>query len=391
MPVFTKCKVCESVFSVKPSKLKAGHGKYCSKSCYVKSLKGKKPPYSFPKGFVPKNKKPVPPKNKLEALYLGKKLSISQIGREYKVSSNVVYNWLKTYQIPRRTCIEGLRLRGWRHNVSTGERRKIKVPKEELEEFLRKYETLNEIAKASGISVGILRRNLKEHGFPQRRRKHFIDKETLETLYWQEKMSTKKISEKLGIGTSRIDYWFRRYKIKRRTVSESIRVYLENEGEEHKRKRLERNAKSRIGLLKGSKNPMFGRKRPDFAARYGRREDFELKKFKALKLRPTKPENKLIKIISGNNFPLEYVGDGKVIIGGKNPDFIHLKTKKVVEVFGRVFHDPKYAFNKSLPWHQTYEGVKKFYREQGFECLVFWEDELNEEAHVIDELINFLR
>lgn len=33
-----------------------------------------------------------------------------------------------------------------------------------------------------------------------------------------------------------------------------------------------------------------------------------------------------------------FVGDGKVIIGGKNPDFINEKNKKLIEVYGDYWH-----------------------------------------------------
>ena len=36
------CGTCTNVFSVWPFKLKAGKGKFCSRSCYAESLKGKK-------------------------------------------------------------------------------------------------------------------------------------------------------------------------------------------------------------------------------------------------------------------------------------------------------------------------------------------------------------
>ena len=57
--------------------------------------------------------------------------------------------------------------------------------------------------------------------------------------------------------------------------------------------------------------------------------------FANLPLRPTKPEKKLVGIKNECKLPYKYCGDGSVIIGGLNPDFINTNgEKKLIEVFG---------------------------------------------------------
>lgn len=102
---------------------------------------------------------------------------------------------------------------------------------------------------------------------------------------------------------------------------------------------------------------------------------------KALFKRPTKIEAKVNDILQ-KHFPNEwkYVGDGEVIIGTKCPDFININgEKKLLEVFGRVFHDPQKTFKKTIPYHQTEIGTKEFYRNYGYETIVIWDNEINEE------------
>src|SRR6266571_2754198 len=48
---------------------------------------------------------------------------------------------------------------------------------------------------------------------------------------------------------------------------------------------------------------------------------------------PSALEMKLLRIIQKLGLPLEFVGDGKLSIGGKNPDFANLSRRLAVEVF----------------------------------------------------------
>ena len=65
---------------------------------------------------------------------------------------------------------------------------------------------------------------------------------------------------------------------------------------------------------------------------------------------------------------LEYVGDGKLIIDRKRPDF-YAGPGKVVELFGDY-------------WHRGETGEERinFFNERGYECLVVWEGDFKKNA-----------
>lgn len=120
--------------------------------------------------------------------------------------------------------------------------------------------------------------------------------------------------------------------------------------------------------------------------------EWRRKSLEALIKKPTKPEKKLISIIERNALPFEYVGNGKVIIGTLNPDFVHNNGKnKVIEVFGRLFHDPEVSFKDQIPWHQQYWGRMACYAQFGYDCLILWEDELDDEKEVVENVHWFER
>lgn len=106
------------------------------------------------------------------------------------------------------------------------------------------------------------------------------------------------------------------------------------------------------------------------------------------KLKPTKLElklNRLLQVNLPNEF--KYVGNGEFILGSKNPDFLNINGKKqVIEVFGNYWHT-----QKDMPYHQTEQGCKEYYKQYGFDCLIVWEKELNlSEEQIINKIKVFL-
>lgn len=66
----------------------------------------------------------------------------------------------------------------------------------------------------------------------------------------------------------------------------------------------------------------------------------------------------------------EHTGDGSFWVKGKdgkskNPDFKHKKKKAVIEVWGDYWHRD-----------QSPEELVAWYRENGFDCVVYWESHL---------------
>lgn len=92
---------------------------------------------------------------------------------------------------------------------------------------------------------------------------------------------------------------------------------------------------------------------------------------------PNSLEQRIVKIIEDNNLPFKYVGDGKVVLSGRCPDFVHTDgQKKIIEVFGDYFHDPD--LNETVEWERTEEGRKELFKEFGFDTLVLWQSNLEE-------------
>ena len=130
--------------------------------------------------------------------------------------------------------------------------------------------------------------------------------------------------------------------------------------------------------IQGKNNPFYNGKFSDEALR---------KIIKARHTKPNVPETKLIKIIEKNEFFFQYVGNGEVIIDGKNPDFIHIKEKKVIELFGVYWHSPMYG--RVRP-NSTYNAVKSHYMEHGYQCLIIWDTELINESQVTQKISEFV-
>lgn len=95
----------------------------------------------------------------------------------------------------------------------------------------------------------------------------------------------------------------------------------------------------------------------------------KLKKFRKtqeIPIRPTKPEKMFIDICNKFKLPYKYVGNGQIWLSNKNPDFIHKNKKIVVEIFGKYWHK-----------EEEVKEYKKYYKKFGWECVVFWDYEIN--------------
>jgi len=90
---------------------------------------------------------------------------------------------------------------------------------------------------------------------------------------------------------------------------------------------------------------------------------------KGLFKRPTSLEKQMINIIRRNNLPYRYTGDGDVLIGYKNPDFVNTEGEKIcVEVANTYHHTEEYPA----------ERIAHF-KKYGWKCIVFRTDKLNED------------
>ena len=80
--------------------------------------------------------------------------------------------------------------------------------------------------------------------------------------------------------------------------------------------------------------------------------------YKGLDMHPNTPESIILSTLN-MFFPYEwrYVGNGELVLDGKNPDFEHIEKKWLIEHFGEFHHSNR---NKHLLKHQTYEGRMNF-------------------------------
>lgn len=82
--------------------------------------------------------------------------------------------------------------------------------------------------------------------------------------------------------------------------------------------------------------------------------------------RPNGSEKRVIDACVG--LPLKYTGDGSFMIGYKNPDFLVIGQKKVVEVMCMFFHDRK--LNPTIRSHRTVKSTLGYYKKKGYDCLI---------------------
>jgi len=111
------------------------------------------------------------------------------------------------------------------------------------------------------------------------------------------------------------------------------------------------------------------------------------KRMRGMNIQPNKPEQKLIELISHNQLPFVYVGDGSVIIERKCPDFINVNGRKqVIELFGDYWHAPNIT-GKSREGEEQYRI--DIFAKYGFSTLIIWEHELKEPSKVLTKLREF--
>jgi len=122
----------------------------------------------------------------------------------------------------------------------------------------------------------------------------------------------------------------------------------------------------------------------------------KIKEEKNNKLKPTKPEIIIKQILEKipNNFIFnDYYGNkNKLKIGGKNPDFIDVNNKLIIEHFGDHWHGPKIRVkNGDYSTNKEHEEEKiLFYAKFGYKTLIIWENELRNIELVKNKIDNFI-
>lgn len=112
--------------------------------------------------------------------------------------------------------------------------------------------------------------------------------------------------------------------------------------------------------------------------------------------RPTSPEKRLMGIINEFGLPFKYVGDGQFIVGSRNPDFVDtLGLKKAIEYFGwyhRVLcKDHKFVRYLTVDeLKETEQERKHEFAKQGWDCLIFWREDLRELDQIKNRIGSFV-
>ena len=313
-------------------------------------------------------------KENLEKLYLEENKSTHEIGRFLGVNSKTVWYWLKKHFIPIRSRSESLKgERSYMYGKHHSEERRKKISEKQKGRTISE-ETRQKIslAKKQWWSNPLVRQNMLKIFRSENYRAQMSDimKKRAQNGEWG-----KKLSEALKT------HWRDNEKRKKQHA-------------EFHRKRWA-NPKTREKLVNSmilaqnkpevkEKISKASRKRwanPEYKSRVVK------KIIKGSHKKPNNPEKRIIEITKRHSLPFKYVGDGAVIIKGHNPDFISTDgSKKIIEVFGRVYHDPEHTFLKTIPLERQEDGRKKMFSEAGYKTLILWDDELDNEELLVERI-----
>jgi len=253
-------------------------------------------------------------------------------------------------------------------------------------------------------------------------------KETLRELYIVRKLTTIEIAKRLNCNPKTVTYWMDKFDIPRRTPSEIFKMNnptkrpdvrkklsekqkLRGQSPEEKKRRSElaknlwKNSDYRKRVTERISKSLMGnkyrkgiphseeakRKIGEASKRQWKNTEYARKVITALQSKPNECERKLIKLIEENHFPFKYVGDGQVVIDGQVPDFIATDgSRKVIELFGTPWHDPNHSEKIQIKPSRTENAKRKFYESHGYDCLILWDDELNDEDGVLQKIKTFI-
>lgn len=253
--------------------------------------------------------------------------------------------------------------------------------------------------------------------------------ETLRALYFKKKLTTIQIGKRLGCDPKTVTYWMDKFNLPRRSfseimkmnnpakrpdVKEKMRLAAKARWEkpkERKRqseiaKKLWENPDYRKRVTEGISRSLIGNKRRkgiphskevkkrmgEASKRLWKNPEYARKVITALQEKPNLSEAKLIRLIKENGFPFRYVGDGQVVIDGQVPDFMATDgSRKVIELFGVPWHDPNHSKKIKVKYNRTEKAKHKFYESHGYDCLILWDDELSDEATVVEKINSFIK
>jgi len=339
--------------------------------------------------------------DQIKDLYLNKNKPCTEIGRIFNVSTGTIWGRLQEMKIKMRTREDYV----------------INLDLEKIKElYVKQKKSLKETALIFEVSLNTLRKNLKKMNIKIRRCARALN------------LPVKEICKSYDIKNINPSILAKKYKcsyisiynlLKRNGIKIKPMGSFASKGKNHPNFGKPRTEKTRQKIREkhttpealkkareqnlGKKNPNFGKHQTEKVKKFlgkiskERWQNKEYKEkvfkkiFKSLNIQPNKPEKILIMLFKKHNLPFKYVGDGKVWIDGRNPDFISNDSKKIIEMHGRAYHDPTHRFGKSLkiPYGRTKQGTIKHYNKNGYPCLVIWDDELKDIDKVLSKIQQF--
>lgn len=324
------------------------------------------------------------PRKDLLTLYWDRKFSMSKIAEMLGVGTSTIHRWLFNYKILRRSQSEAhLGQPAWNKGLTK-------------EEDLR-------IAKISE-NVSKTKKWLYGEGklVPWNKGKRGVQKDSLERIEqkrriminrWKDPEDRRGMSKKISKALTGREFSpehrkhlaeafkgrhtspeteFKEGKVPKEVIANALKARL---------KKIEEDEEYRLSLVKRAR---------EMAHKVNSSPELTKKRMRALLNNPTKPEKRIIQVIEGHEFPFKFVGDGSILIGNFNPDFIATNSsKKLIEVFGRAFHDPNKSFFQP-DWKRQPFGRIAYFAQRGYDCLILWDDELKDEGALVKRIKNFM-
>jgi len=203
----------------------------------------------------------------------------------------------------------------------------------------------------------------------------FTDKDKERNPFWLNSPFTKKgykksdnHKEKIGIANSIS------LKDKKHTKTHSKNISNALKGRDFSKKHKKNLSKSATGR-KMSKISI--QKNREYRQFWWKEKDEDYKKEHLKKMlngllkRPTSFEKKIILLCSKHKLPFIYTGDGRVLIGYKNPDFVDEENKIIIEVFLNYFKERDYGSVENY--------IKKrgeYFAKKGYKTIFIREEEI---------------
>lgn len=122
------------------------------------------------------------------------------------------------------------------------------------------------------------------------------------------------------------------------------------------------------------------RMREAFLEKYGSFLELARMGMKAPKRKPNRLEIEVGKML-GDEW--EYVGDGRLVIDGLIPDFVHRTKRKVLEVLGCYYHSCPIHFPNVRMGYKTLPAFREsVFRDKGYEVTFLWEHDIKKRRKV---------